>query len=45
VNAASANFTKKQAAGRLKQLRSLFEEWFLTDEFYNLKVAECEAVQ
>lgn len=36
-------FTKRQVAGRLRQLKLLYEEWLLTDEFYNEKVAECEA--
>ncbi len=36
-------FTKRQVAGRLRQLRALFEEWLLTEEFYSGKVAECEA--
>lgn len=38
-------FTKSQVAGRLRQLKTLYEEWLLTDEFYGRKVAECEAVQ
>ncbi len=37
-------FTKQQVAGRLRQLKYLFEQWLLTDEFYAAKVAECEAV-
>lgn len=37
-------FTKRQVAGRLRQLKSLYEEWLLTDDFYNRKVAECEAL-
>lgn len=36
-------FTKRQVTRRLKQLKDLFEEWLLTDDFYNRKVAECEA--
>jgi len=35
-------FTKKQVAWRLKQLQRLYEEWLLTDDFYDRKVAECE---
>jgi hypothetical protein len=35
-------FTKEQIAGRLRELKMLFEEGMLTDEFYNAKVAECE---
>jgi len=38
-------FTKKQVAGRLRQLKILFEDGLLTDDFYDRKVAECEAVQ
>ncbi len=38
-------FTKRQVAGRLRQLKLLYEEWLLTDKFYGLKVAECEALQ
>jgi len=38
-------FTQKQVAGRLRQLKGLYEEWLLTDEFYARKLAECEAVQ
>jgi hypothetical protein len=36
-------FTKWQVAGRLRQLETLYQEWLLTDEFYNRNVAECEA--
>jgi hypothetical protein len=36
-------FTKRQVAGRLRQIRALYDEWLLTDDFYNAKVAECEA--
>ncbi len=36
-------FTKQQIAGRLRELKLLFEEGLLTDEFYDRKVAECEA--
>lgn len=35
-------FSKKQVAGRLRQLDSLFDEWLLTDDFYNRLVAQCE---
>jgi hypothetical protein len=35
-------FSKKQVTGRLRQLGLLFDEWLLTDDFYNLKVAQCE---
>lgn len=43
--AAKPTFTKQQIAGRWRQLKRLFEEGLLTDEFYDAKVAECEAVQ
>jgi hypothetical protein len=36
-------FTKQQIAGRLRELKLLFEEGLLTDDFYDQKVAECEA--
>jgi hypothetical protein len=47
VNSAAAKpkFTKQQVAGRLRQLKLLFDEGLLTDEFYARKVAECEAAQ
>jgi hypothetical protein len=47
VKAAGAKpkFTKRQVAGRLRQLKLLYEEWLLTDEFYGKKVAECEAIE
>ena len=38
-------FTRQQIAGRLRQLRLLYEDGLLTDEFYEAKVAECEAGQ
>lgn len=38
-------FTPQQIAGRLRQLRLLFNEGMLTDDFYAMKVAECEAEQ
>ena len=38
-------FTKQQVAGRLRQLKLLYEEGLLTEKFYNAKVAECEAAQ
>ena len=43
--ATQPKFTKQQIAGRLRQLRLLFEEGLLTDDFYDLKVGECEAAQ
>ena len=38
-------FTKQQTGGRLKQLRLLFEEGVLTEDFYCEKVAECDVAQ
>ncbi|HRA88398.1 MAG TPA: hypothetical protein PK992_10015 [Planctomycetaceae bacterium] len=38
-------FGKQEVGRRLKQLRDLFDEWLLTDEFYNERVAECAAVE
>ena len=35
-------FSKKQVVGRLRQLDLLFDEWLLTDDFYNRLVAQCE---
>ena len=43
--APSPKFSQQQVGRRLKQLRFLFDEWLLTDEFYNAGIAECEAVQ
>jgi hypothetical protein len=40
---AKPKFSKQQMAGRLRQLQLLFEEGMFTDEFYQEKVAECEA--
>jgi hypothetical protein len=47
TNAVAKNpkFSKQQVAGRLRQLKLLFEEGMLTDDFYNDKVAECEAAE
>lgn len=36
-------FTQKQVAGRLRELKRLYDEGLLTEKFYNKKVAECEA--
>ena len=41
--AGKPKFTKQQVAGRLRQLKLLFEDGLLTDDFYDQKVAECEA--
>ena len=38
-------FTQQQIAGRLRQLRNLYEEGLLTDVFYLKKVEECENFQ
>ena len=43
--AAKLNFTRQQIAGRLKQLKLLYEEDLLTDDFYEERVAECEAAR
>ena len=43
--AGKRKFTKQQVAGRLRQLKALFEEGLLTDEFDHRKVMECEAAQ
>ena len=47
TNAAPAKpkFSKQQVAGRLRQLKILYEDGLLTDEFYHDKVAECEAAE
>jgi hypothetical protein len=36
-------FSRQQVSGRLRQLKLLYEEGLLTDDFYDAKVAECEA--
>lgn len=38
-------FSKQQIAGRLRELKLLYEEGLLTTEFYGEKVAECETSQ
>ena len=43
--AEAPKFTKGQVAGRLRQLKTLYEDWLLTEDFYARKVAECEAPQ
>ena len=40
--AGKPQFTKKQVAGRLRQLKRLYGEWLLTDSFYRRQVAELE---
>ncbi|GEM_PF-1330893 len=44
-NPGKPKFTKSQVAGRLRQLKLLYEEGLLTDEFYAEKVKECEAAE
>jgi len=34
---------KKQVVNRMKQIKRLYEEWFLTDDYYQMKVAEYKA--
>jgi hypothetical protein len=29
----------------LRQLKALYDDWLLTDDFYGEKVAECEAAE
>jgi hypothetical protein len=43
--ASKPSFTKQQVAGRLRQLKLLFEDGLITDDFYDAKVAECEAAR
>ena len=38
-------FTKSQVARRLQEIKSLFEEGLITEEFANRKIAECEEAQ
>ena len=42
--AAKPKFTKQQIAGRLRQLKLLYEDGLLTDAFYDARVTECEAM-
>jgi hypothetical protein len=39
---AKPKFTPQQIAGRLRQLKLLYQEGLLTDAFYDRKVTECE---
>ena len=39
----SAGFSKKQVAGRMKQLKRLYGEWLITDSFYRREVAKLKA--
>ena len=43
TDSATAKFTKRQVQGRMRQLKSLYQEWLLMPDFYNRKMAECEA--
>ncbi len=43
--ATKAKFAKQQVAFRLRQIKLLFADGLLTKDFYNRKVAECEAAQ
>ncbi len=45
VVAAKPKFTKSQVARRLREIKMLFEEGMLTEDFYLVKVAECDAMQ
>ncbi|MCX6901430.1 MAG: PPC domain-containing protein [Verrucomicrobia bacterium] len=46
LQAKGQKFSKRQVAGRIQQIRYLFDEGLITDDFYGEKVAECEvAVQ
>jgi hypothetical protein len=42
---AKPKFSKQQIAGRVRQLRLLYEEGLLTDSFYDAKMEECEMAQ
>jgi hypothetical protein len=45
TSAPKPKFTKQQVAFRLRQIKLLFDEDLLTDEFNHKKVMECEAAQ
>jgi hypothetical protein len=45
ASASKPKFTKQQVAGRLRELKRLYEDGLLTDDFYLKKVAECDAAQ
>ena len=45
LRAKGQKFSKGQVAGRIRQIRSLFDEGLLTDDFYGEKIAECGAAQ
>jgi Concanavalin A-like lectin/glucanases superfamily len=44
-SAGKPRFSKQQVAGRLRQLKLLFDEGLITEDFYARKVAECEAAR
>jgi hypothetical protein len=44
-NAPKPKFTKGQVAGRLRQIKTLYEDGLLTDAFYDRKCSECENAQ
>jgi hypothetical protein len=43
VVAAQGKFTKQQVASRIREVKRLYEEGLLVDEFYNKQMDECEA--
>jgi len=45
ASATKGKFTKQQIAGRVRELKRLYEEGLITDEFYDEKMTECEAAQ
>ena len=45
VAAVKARFTRAQVTSRLRELKLLFEEGLLTEQFCSEKAAECEAAQ
>jgi len=42
---AKPKFSKQQVAGRVRQIKLLYEEGLLSDPFYCDKMAECEAAE
>jgi hypothetical protein len=44
-SAGKPKFSKQQVAGRLKQLKLLFEDGLITEDFYARKVEECRAAE
>jgi hypothetical protein len=45
ATAGKPKFTKQQVAGRLRQLKLLFDEGMFTEDFYIEKVVECQAAE